>query len=75
MALTSDGKLYGWGQNQTGQLGVGGSFSMDVYAMEEYPVPINTDAVTREGNIVHISILRICMFTYIHAPKHTYTYI
>lgn len=52
MALTSDGKLYGWGQNQTGQLGVGGSFSMDVYAMEEYPVPINTDAVTREGETI-----------------------
>ncbi|GBG25543.1 Serine/threonine-protein kinase Nek8 [Hondaea fermentalgiana] len=41
LALSDDGKVYGWGKNDQAQLGLGGSMSMDVYAMEEMPRQID----------------------------------
>jgi len=52
LALGDDGKVYGWGKNDQAQLGLGGSMSMDVYAMEEMPRLIDTLA---DEKIVHIA--------------------
>ncbi|CAM9722267.1 unnamed protein product [Discosporangium mesarthrocarpum] len=40
LALSSDGELFVWGRNDAGQLGLGGGLSMDVYAMEDLPKPL-----------------------------------
>ncbi len=37
LALSDDGKVYGWGKNDQSQLGLGGGISMDMYAMENMP--------------------------------------
>jgi E3 ubiquitin-protein ligase HERC2 len=47
MALSDEGKLYVWGRNDQGQLGLGGTLSLDVYSMETYPVTI--DEFSRPG--------------------------
>lgn len=39
-AVTTSGKCYAWGRNDQGQLGIGGNQSMDVYAMEKYPIAV-----------------------------------
>ena len=49
LALMDDGSVYSWGRNEQGQLGIGGSMSMDHYAMEDYPVQIEGDL---EGKVV-----------------------
>lgn len=41
IALTEQGDLFGWGRNDQGQLGQGGTMSLDVYSMNADPVPIN----------------------------------
>ena len=38
LVLTKDGKVYTWGRNEQGQLGLGGGISMDVYSMEAVPL-------------------------------------
>jgi alpha-tubulin suppressor-like RCC1 family protein len=40
LALGADGTVYAWGRNDAGQLGTAGSMSVDVYAMEAYPVEV-----------------------------------
>jgi len=40
LALTDDGRIYGWGKNDQSQLGIGAGMAMDVYAMEDMPVQI-----------------------------------
>jgi len=40
LAVTNEGHLYAWGRNEQGQLGIGGSMSMDVYSMEDYPLRV-----------------------------------
>lgn len=40
LALSDEGKVYSWGKNEFGQLGHGGSITMDVYSMENYPKEI-----------------------------------
>ena len=50
-ALMENGSLYAWGRNEQGQCGVGGSMSMDVYSMEDYPMEIKGDL---EGKCVDI---------------------
>ena len=40
LALMENGTLYAWGRNEQGQCGVGGSMSMDVYSMEDYPMEV-----------------------------------
>lgn len=42
MALTKDGILYSWGRNDKGQLGTGMGMSVDMYAMEPLPTPIES---------------------------------
>mmetsp|Transcript_1709 Transcript_1709/g.2533 ORF Transcript_1709/g.2533 Transcript_1709/m.2533 type:complete len:420 (+) Transcript_1709:81-1340(+) len=37
LAACADGRVYGWGRNDQGQLGLGGGLQMDVYNMEEVP--------------------------------------
>ena len=37
VARCKDGDVYLWGRNDQGQLGTGGGFAMDVYAMEDLP--------------------------------------
>ena len=49
LALTKDGIIHGWGRNDKGQLGVGASLSVDVYAMNALPSPIEGQL---EGRIV-----------------------
>lgn len=39
-ALTKDGVVYCWGKNDSGQCGAGAGFSVDVYAMEPIPMPV-----------------------------------
>eukprot|EP00941_MAST-03F_sp_MAST-3F-sp1_P001298 g1298.t1 len=39
-AVMEDGKCFAWGRNDQGQLGLGGTMSMDVYSMEEYPTEL-----------------------------------
>jgi hypothetical protein len=34
MALTDEGRLWMWGRNDQGQLGQGGTMSLDVYSMQ-----------------------------------------
>jgi len=41
LVLGDDGRCYTWGKNDQGQLGIGGSISMDVYAMENFPRAID----------------------------------
>ncbi len=40
LVLTREGKVYTWGRNEQGQLGLGGGISMDVYSMEAVPLVI-----------------------------------
>lgn len=49
LALTKDGIVHGWGRNDKGQLGVGASLSVDVYAMSALPSPIEGQL---EGRVV-----------------------
>lgn len=42
LALTSDGVLHSWGRNDKGQLGQGAGLSVDIYAMEALPRPIES---------------------------------
>mmetsp|Transcript_29154 Transcript_29154/g.44085 ORF Transcript_29154/g.44085 Transcript_29154/m.44085 type:complete len:194 (+) Transcript_29154:648-1229(+) len=52
LALTKDGIVYGWGQNNKGQLGVGLGLSVDIYAMEALPRVI-------EGNLEGRRVVKI----------------
>ncbi|KAG5187127.1 putative regulator of chromosome condensation like protein [Tribonema minus] len=52
LALASTGELYGWGRNDAGQLGLGGGFSMDVYAMENLPRQVAEDHALGTKKIV-----------------------
>ena len=49
LALAKDGIIHSWGRNDKGQLGVGASLSVDVYAMAAMPAPIETQL---EGRVV-----------------------
>ena len=40
LALTSDGVVLAWGKNHKGQCGTGSSMSVDMYAMEIMPQPV-----------------------------------
>lgn len=40
LALTGDGIIYAWGRNHKGQCGTGSGLSVEMYAMESMPVPI-----------------------------------
>ena len=43
LALTKEGVIYGWGRNHKGQLGTGFGMSVDMYAMEQIPTPMDGD--------------------------------
>lgn len=58
LALTSTGELYGWGKNDAGQLGLGGTMVMDLNTMESYPVLVDVDSEQSKrfsGTIVAIA--------------------
>ena len=40
LALTKDGVVFAWGKNHKGQCGTGNSMSVDMYAMENMPQPV-----------------------------------
>lgn len=40
LALTKDGIIFAWGRNHKGQCGTGSGLSVEMYAMEAMPVPI-----------------------------------
>ena len=40
LALSEDGKVYAWGKNEYGQLGLGGTMTMDIYNMETMPIVV-----------------------------------
>jgi hypothetical protein len=44
LAVTSDGVVWGWGKNDAGQVGVGGSVLMDLNTHEEYPLAAEPEA-------------------------------
>ena len=43
LALDKEGVVHAWGRNHKGQLGVGFGMAVDMYSMEEVPVPIDSD--------------------------------
>jgi E3 ubiquitin-protein ligase HERC2 len=48
-AVTEEGRLFAWGRNDQGQLGLGGGMSMDVYSMEEYPTEVEFNGLGQRG--------------------------
>lgn len=46
LALKEDGVVYGWGRNDKGQLGTGLGLSVDMYAVQTVPEPIDTDELS-----------------------------
>jgi len=42
LAVSDDGRVFAWGKNDQGQLGLGGGMAMDHYAMEAIPSEIET---------------------------------
>ncbi len=40
LALTSEGEVFGWGRDESGQIGIGGTLTMDIYKMELLPIQI-----------------------------------
>ena len=53
LALTSDGVVFAWGKNHKGQCGTGSSMSVDMYAMENMPQPV--DGMMEGQHVVKIS--------------------
>lgn len=53
LALTSDGVVFAWGKNHKGQCGTGSSMSVDMYAMENMPQPL--DGMMEGQHVVKIS--------------------
>jgi len=49
LALSSDGKIYGWGQNNFGQIGISNASSSNV------PVPVDTSGVLSGKTIIQIA--------------------
>lgn len=45
LALAADGRVYSWGANSRGQLGLADSY-MDVYSFEQYPELVATQEIT-----------------------------
>ncbi len=45
LALAADGKVYSWGVNSRGQLGLADSY-MDVYSFEQFPELVSTQEIT-----------------------------
>ena len=54
LVRTEDGRVFSWGKNDKGQLGLGGGLSMDVYAMESMPNLID-EFSDSNINVVHVS--------------------
>merc|ERR1712146_249934 len=52
LVLTKEGKIFSWGKNDSGQLGLGGGLAMDMTAVEQVPSMIET---LEDQNVVQIS--------------------
>ncbi|CAE7641404.1 Herc4, partial [Symbiodinium microadriaticum] len=52
LALTESGRVFSWGRNDLGQLGLGDSFT-DMYSMEDYPRLVESSKMT--DKVVQIS--------------------
>lgn len=58
LAVSSDGRVWGWGKNDAGQLGIGGGVLMDLNTMEEYPLEValeGDEAPAFNGQIVSVA--------------------
>ena len=55
LAVARDGRLFVWGRNMKGQLGLGGSLSMDVYAMEDAPTQVGIEGALEGKKVVSAS--------------------
>ena len=53
LALKSDGVVFAWGKNEKGQCGTGSGLSVEMYAMEPMPVPI--EGMLEGRHVVKIS--------------------
>jgi alpha-tubulin suppressor-like RCC1 family protein len=53
IALTDSGRMFAWGRNDQGQLGLGDSF-IDIYSMEDMPRLIESDKIANE-KVVQVS--------------------
>jgi alpha-tubulin suppressor-like RCC1 family protein len=52
LALTESGRVFSWGRNDLGQLGLGDSFT-DMYSMEDMPRLV--ESTKMRGKVVHVS--------------------
>lgn len=56
VGLFSDGKLYGWGCNEFGQIGIKNEIGVEIYETANFPIPIHTEDFPQGSKIVDFAI-------------------